>query len=231
MSGNEFKEAFAAIILIEAGIITQPFNSNWLKDRPDLQLGDLGIEVTEAISTDEGEQRFFQQEMLDCNNIEEVNKLPITKTPKNRNKAKQLGETPLHYVSTSLEIFDEDKTSNLIVSRILSKNEKFPEYPNQEIFSKRWLFIFAEDIFVSISPLDFNRIKSEANNSIFDRVFIMLNYDLIETGKGVTEEIKKSFEAEKFLELSVEASKIINAPDVEKKEDALRKYKVMKNNE
>ncbi|MDR1754578.1 MAG: hypothetical protein LBR74_06700 [Eubacterium sp.] len=36
------REAYAALILILTGQISEPFSLDWLKDRPDLQIGDNG---------------------------------------------------------------------------------------------------------------------------------------------------------------------------------------------
>jgi len=37
------------LVLIKTAQICEPFSTEWLKDKPDLQIGNFGIEVTEAI--------------------------------------------------------------------------------------------------------------------------------------------------------------------------------------
>lgn len=228
MNKNKFYEAFAALILVKADVIKESFNNSWLKDRPDLQIGDLGIEVTEAISTKQGEQRFFQQEILDCKTVDDANKLPITTTPKNRNRVIQIENTPYFFVSTGLEKADEKETSNLIVSRIRMKNKMFKDYPDLLRFRERWVFVFVEDVFSALFPVDFQCIKAEIGNSDFDGAFVMLNHDLLIIKNGVDKEVVCSLNERDFLELSVEASRIIGASDIKKKEEFLEKYKKMK---
>jgi hypothetical protein len=59
-------EAYAALILIKTTQICEPLSTDWLKDRPDLQIGNFGIEVTEAIDEKGGEQRQLDSRILKC---------------------------------------------------------------------------------------------------------------------------------------------------------------------
>ena len=37
-------EVYAALVLVKTSQISEPFSTDWLKDRPDIQIGKLGIE-------------------------------------------------------------------------------------------------------------------------------------------------------------------------------------------
>ena len=47
---KKYKEAWAALAMIKMDIIHKPFSTDWLKDRPDLQIDSVRIEVTEAMN-------------------------------------------------------------------------------------------------------------------------------------------------------------------------------------
>ena len=228
MNSTKFYEAFTALILIKMGFINKAYSDSWLQDRPDLQIEDLGIEVTNAISTNEGEQRFFQQKILGCKTVADANSNSVTKTSKNKNKIKTIDGTPYFYVSTGLKPCNEEETSNHIINQIQAKHMKFQNYPNQNRFSEKWLFVFAEDIFSDIFPLNFKSIRCEVDKSIFDRVFILLNHYLIDIKKCSDKDEKVPLDEEAYLEMSVEASRIIGSPDLKEKANSLKKYKNLK---
>jgi len=46
-------EAYAALVLIKTTQIIESFSTDWLKDKPDLQISNFGMEVTEAIDEKE----------------------------------------------------------------------------------------------------------------------------------------------------------------------------------
>ena len=85
-------EAYAAFVLIKTAQICEPFSIDWLKDKPDLQIGKFGIEVTEAIDNKDGEQRHIDSEILECKTYEDANKyINSFKYPnKNRSEIKKL---------------------------------------------------------------------------------------------------------------------------------------------
>lgn len=66
-------EAYAALVLIKTAQICEPFSADWLKDKPDLQIGSFGIEVTEVIDKKDGEQRQIDSEILNCETYENAN--------------------------------------------------------------------------------------------------------------------------------------------------------------
>lgn len=46
---STYNEIFAALVLVESTELPALFSAEWLRDRPDLQVGNIGIEVTESI--------------------------------------------------------------------------------------------------------------------------------------------------------------------------------------
>lgn len=55
MSFNKtYFEIYAALVLCEIGYIDAPFNVEWIKEKPDIQYEDIGLEVTRAITSEQG---------------------------------------------------------------------------------------------------------------------------------------------------------------------------------
>ena len=194
---KEYVEAWAAFALIKVGVITAPFSKDWLSDRPDLQIGDMGVEVVNAVDPFEGEQRNFQQQLADCTTYTKADELSQTNYfKKSQVKVKPLGDTELPFVYTSS--FNEDKTSKrdateIIIEKIKEKNCKFSKYPECQRFTKKGLFIHkTDDIFletpttlgVVLSSLDIAPIKDATEQSVFDMVFIYLPTKIIIISKN-----------------------------------------------
>jgi|GEM_PF-4672881 len=164
LRSKEYIEAWSAFALIKAGVIAEPFSKEWLSDRPDLQIGDFGIEVVNAVAPLAGEQRSFQQQLTNCKTFDEANKLSMTDYfKKSQVKVKPLGETDLHFIYTSSfgeDVASESDATKIIVEKIKEKDNKFSKYPDSQRYTKKGLFIHkTDDIFLE-SPMTLGEILS-----------------------------------------------------------------------
>ena len=184
---KKYKEAWAAFAMIKTGIINEPFSIEWLQDRPDLQIKQIGIEVTDAIESLEGEQRHFQNELTRCSTFKEACTLNNSNQSRNSKlKVKPLGKTDLPFIYRSSLVAENPSainSTNLIIKKIKEKNDKYTKYPNSKYFRRKGLFIQkTDDVFLEtpmitgevLYTLDTNKINVTIQESIFDFVVLYL---------------------------------------------------------
>lgn len=131
-----------ALVLIKTSKISEPFSTDWLKDRLNIQIGKFGIEVTEAIGKREGEQRQLDSNILRCETYENANKYisNLKYTKKYHSETKQLQGSE-RFSLTSSGVYNDKVFNDLIVNRIYDKSSKFLKYPDCKQFSRRGLYI------------------------------------------------------------------------------------------
>lgn len=173
-------EAYAALILIKTTQICEPLSTDWLKDRPDLQIGNFGIEVTEAIDEKGGEQRQLDSRILKCETYENANKyVKNLKYPeKYSNEILRLKGSD-RFALMSGGGYNDKKPIALIVNAIQDKSSKFLKYPDCKMFSRRGLYIFDGELRPSMQLLDTESIRKATKDSAFDVVFVHQVHRLI----------------------------------------------------
>lgn len=173
-------EAYAALILIKTKQICEPFSTDWLRDRPDLQIGNFGIEVTEAIDKKGGEQRQLDSRILKCETYENANKyINNLKYPKKySSEILQLPGSD-RFALMSGGGYNDKKPIALIVNAIPDKSSKFLNYPDCKMFSRCGLYIFDRELRSSMQLLDTESIRKATKDSVFDVVFVHQVHRLI----------------------------------------------------
>jgi hypothetical protein len=175
------REVYAGLALITIGQIQEPFSMDWLQDRPDLQIGNFGIEVTEAISERQGEKRDIEEKMFSCKTIESLNKYKGTLTKPNKYQFDVLTvpDTSCITIGTGGG-YNEEHSIKVITDSIEKKSDKFRKYPDYERFSRRGLYISAEYLLSPSHQLDKTTLQEATYNSLFDVVFIHCPKKIIE---------------------------------------------------
>jgi hypothetical protein len=171
---NDFIEAYAAFALIEAGVVNIPFSKDWLKDRPDLQIGNFGIEVVEAITTSEGKQRNFLNQCLECDDYEEAKTLNNS-FHNSELTVEKLGDTNYPVLTSGVKIGFITTFQDIIVARINEKSKKFQNFPNFNKFTRKGVFVCANDPMMLLYN-NFAKIQQEISKCIFDIVFILFPF-------------------------------------------------------
>lgn len=210
------REAYAAFVLVKTAQICKPFSIDWLKDRPDLQVGNFGIEVTRAIDTQDAEQSKLDSEVLACQTYEAAHeKISKLKKPeKYRSEPRQLpGSNRFSLLSGGG--YDDAKPLKLIVHAIERKNRKFIKYPDYERFSQRGLYIFDDEIRPSGHPLSVESILKPMKDSVFDVVFIHQNNKLIVVDKSNEMLHEYAFGKLDRINAMCEAKRAVDSPDYE----------------
>ncbi len=213
---NRESEAYAALVLVKTAQIREPFSVDWLKDRPDLQVGKFGIEVTRAIDSQEAEQCQIDSEVLACPTYEFANEyIRKLKYPeKYRSEPKQLpGSDRFSLISGGG--YDDDKPLDLIVKAIAKKSKIFPQYPEYKSFLRRGLYISDEDLYPNTAPLSAELILKSINDSVFDVVFIHQRNNLIvvEKSDGIIQ--KYPFSILDRNDTICEAKRVVDSPNYE----------------
>jgi len=209
-------EAYAALVLIKTAQICEPFSADWLKDKPDLQIGNFGIEVTEAIDKKDGEQRQIDSKILNCETYENANKyINSLKYPrKYRSEIKQLPDSE-RFSLMSGGGYNDKKPLTLIVNSVHDKSRKFLKYPDHKMFSRRGLYIFDQELRPCLQILDIESILIATKDSVFDVVFIHQQHRLIVVEKD--NELTKEYPFDKISRNDVicEAKRVCGSPDYE----------------
>ena len=154
-------EAYAALILVKTAQIGEQFSTDWLKDRPDLQIGSFGIEVTRAIDEGDAEQENLDSEVLNQPKIQNayayVNGL---KRPEEyRSNISQLPYSD-RFTLKSGGGYNLNRPVKLIVDAIERKSKKFYSYPEAESFSRRGLYVFDQELRPGLRHFDTEPIKN-----------------------------------------------------------------------
>ncbi|HKL10940.1 MAG TPA: hypothetical protein VJ990_05825 [Clostridia bacterium] len=207
-------EVYAALVLVKTSQISEPFSTDWLKDRPDIQIGKFGIEVTEAIGKREGEQRQLDSNILRCETYENANKyISNLKYPKKyHSETKQLPGSE-RFSLMSGGGYNDKEFNDLIVNRIHDKSSKFLKYPDCKKFSRRGLYISDQELRPCMQLLDIESIRKATKDSVFDVVFVHQLRRLIVVEKD--DELTKEYPFDKINrdEAICEAKRVCGSPD------------------
>lgn len=224
-------EAYAAFVLIKTDQICEPFSIDWLKDKPDLQIGKFGIEVTEAIDKKDGEQRHIDSKILECKSYEDANKyINCLKYPnKNRSETKQLPYSERFYITRGGG-YNDKNANDLIITAIQDKTRKFLKYSEHEKFSRRGLYIFDQELRPCMQLIDINAILNATKDSIFDVVFIHQPNKLYVFEKNDETIREHPFDIINRNDAICEAKRVCNSPDYEIYCERAKAYKESLNN-
>jgi len=207
-------EAYAALILIKTKQICEPFSTDWLRDRPDLQIGNFGVEVTEAIDKKDGEQRQLDSKILQCETYENANKyINNLKNPeKYSNEIMRLLSSDSFSVGSGGGYKDK-KAIDLIVNAIQDKSSKFLKYPDYKIFLRKGLYIFDRELRPGMQLLDIELIRKMLIDSVFDVLFVHQCNRLIVVEKD--DKITKEYTLDTIYknEVICEAKRVCDSPD------------------
>lgn len=209
-------EAYAALVLIKTAQICEPFSADWLKDKPDLQIGSFGIEVTEVIDKKDGEQRQIDSEILNCETYENANTyINNLKYPrKYRSETKELPGSE-RFILTNGGGYNDKKPLTLIVNAIQNKSRKFLKYHDHKTFSRRGLYISDQELRPCLQLLDIESILKATKDSVFDVVFVHQPHRLIVVEKD--DELTKEYPFDKINrdDAICEAKRVCGSPDYE----------------
>jgi len=209
-------EAYAALVLIKTAQICEPFSADWLKDKPDLQIGSFGIEVTEVIDKKDGEQRQIDSEILNCETYENANTyINNLKYPrKYRSETKELPGSE-RFILTNGGGYNDKKPLTLIVNAIQDKSRKFLKYHDHKTFSRRGLYISDQELRPCLQLLDIESILKATKDSVFDVVFVHQPHRLIVVEKD--DELTKEYPFDKINrdDAICEAKRVCGSPDYE----------------
>lgn len=213
---NKELEAYAALVLVKTAQICEPFSADWLKDRPDLQIGSFGIEVTEAIDQKDAEQRQLDSKVINCQTYKIANAyIKELKYPeKYRSEPKQIPGSD-RFSLMSGGGYDDNKPLNLIVKAIAKKSRMFREYTDYEKFSRRGLYISDQELRPCMQLLDTELILKSIYESVFDVVFIHQQHRLIVVEKDDGKMQEYSFDTINRIDAICEAKRVVDSPDYE----------------
>lgn len=169
-------EARAALVLVEAGEIQGPFRPEWLRDRPDLQIGaDVGIEVTTA-TVEKARAEDTRADMLIDLPFEEAEELQRSNRKKNDDLTlHEIPSTRRTSVGYAARGYDgQDATTARIISCIRKKQHKWET--GYKEFPVRRLFVDVDDDLLGNPkhPFDARPVLEEAKQSVFDTVYVHL---------------------------------------------------------
>lgn len=223
-------EAYAALILINTTQICRPLSTDWLRDKPDLQIGNFGIEVTEAIDKKEGEQRHWDLKVLECETYDNANKFINNLRDPNKfnSEIMQLPNSD-RFSLVDGGGYDDKRSVTYIINAIKYKSNKFIKYPDFKKFSRRGLYIIDHELRPCSNYLDIELVRKAVKDSVFDVVFVHQWQRLVV--------IEKDFEETKEFPLDIidrneaicEAKGICGSPDYNLCFDRAAVYKKLKN--
>ena len=174
---KKYDEAFAALVLFEMNIIKdKPFSQDWLSDKPDLQIDGFGVEVSQAITKDEGKQRKFNIQLLECNNYEEAKELSNSRYFRDsESEVEKWGSTDFPAIHSPVKIGIPSDWTDIIIDSIKVKNEKFQTYTNHNDYSKKGLFLYCKDNMLLLFHGEdhFTRIQNELGSTLFDVIYLL----------------------------------------------------------
>ena len=207
-------EAYAALVLIKTTQIIESFSTDWLKDKPDLQISNFGMEVTEAIDEKDGEQRQIDSRILKCETYENANNY-INNLKYPEKYCSEIVQLPGsdRYALMSGGGYNDKKFITLIVNAIQDKSSKFLKFPDSKRFSRRGLYIFDRELRPCMQILDTESIWKATKNSVFDVVFIhqLCRLIVVEKDDELTKEY--SFDKININEAICEAKRVCGSPD------------------
>jgi len=183
-----------------------------MKDRPDLQVNNFGIEVTRAIDKKDAEQCKLDSKVLSCETYKGANEyINNLKHPeKYRSKPIQIPSSDKFSLKRGGG-YDDKKPITLIVNAVNDKSKKFCTYPNHMGFLRRGLYVFDDELRPCLQYFDVNLIVKATNDSVFDVVFVHQLHKLIvvERGKISIQELDKI----DIINIKCEVKRISGSPD------------------
>ena len=222
-------EVVAALKLVQIGELPGPFSLEWMADRPDIQLGSVGIEVTDAIPKFDGQQRHFERELLNCKTVSDA-----------QDKYKHNGgsdaidaticpvqDTDYFFLTKSESRVPDDLVAE-ILERIIDKNKKFVSYEELHHFEDKRLFVIAEhEIFSSVPGLEINEtpIFEQIKKSVFNKVYLDLFSELHIIDKSGAHNQTYHWDQYEKAEIGLEARRLLKTDDYEEKQAVLEKLK------
>lgn len=174
--------------MLETTQICGPISIDWLKDKPDLQIGTFGIEVTEAINNKEGERRHWDLKILKCETYDSARKFVNSlRDPSKYNR--EIVRLPNSERFSLMEGggYDDTKSVTCIINAIKHKSSKFLNYPDFKKFLRRGLYIIDHELRPYSNCLDLDLVREAVKDSVFDVVFVHQLHRLIVIEKNVEE--------------------------------------------
>jgi len=210
------QEIYAALVLIKTGQVSEPFSIDWAKDKPDLQIKDFGIEVVRAIDKKEAEQDKLDSKILKCENYDSAKEyINNLKYPESyRSTPRQLPNSN-RFSLVSGGGYDGEKHIELIKSTICRKSMKYLEYPNHQMYTRRGLYVFDDELRPCIQYLPFDSIIEAIISSVFDVMFIHQINKMIIFEKNATCPHEIQLEGNIMLDIKCEVKRICKSPDYE----------------
>ena len=208
---HAWNEIFAALVLVEGGEIATPFSTEWLKDKPDLQIGNIGIEVTESVRESSAAANRFANKMLGCDSYEDAMEMQN----KNRNvdefRPFQILDTTVFGLDYRTSGWDENNVMWLIARCINNKQEKWRNYTHVHI---RQLYVKVTDDLLGLPthPLNTKIVFDWVNRSIFDKVYLYLQRTLYVFSKGYLVPKIFNFDQETELKIAIESCRLADCP-------------------
>ena len=157
-----YEEIYAWLTLAEIGFFDIPFSANFIDDKPDLQVGNVGVEVTQ----------FFVHDDKNPKAYDIVNKIGHLPPREKREELKRIDKKELHKnylvdegVYEKLEILTSEEQRDGVLKAINAKIIKCASYKKFDTMG----------VFVSVdsSPYNFSDWQScLPKNSCFDVIFI-----------------------------------------------------------
>lgn len=165
-------------------------------EKPDFQSGELGIgiEVTEAISEKQGEERFIINNYFGKGLDGETVKAESEKRFGNKIRGKISVQNGVAVYSKYDGMFDTSEYMDSISNSILRKMEKLNNH--YEIFNENWLYVFTHTSLIEIADIEVVCWNWFSNSGLnFDKIFLncMNNiYSVDSTGNIVVIKIDNS---------------------------------------
>lgn len=213
---EKYRNACAALSLIKFNCIQEAFSTDCLQDRPDLQIGQFGIEVTEALLEKQGEKRNVERKMSACENIEKLNEyINNQKYPNKHNfDIVQFPGTKRFSVGTGGG-YAKEYLLKIITNCIEKKSAMYYKYPNHERFTKRGLYISAGSILLPSHRVDKDLLQSSINSSAFDVVFIHQTEKMTEIKKSNVQTYEYDFTNKDENIIKCKALRALGYPEYE----------------
>lgn len=213
-------EIFAALVLVESGEIATPFSTEWLKDKPDLQIGDIGIEVTESVRESSAAADRFANKLLSCYSYEDAMEMQNKNRKADEFRPFQILDTPDFGIDYQTSGWDENDVMYLIAQCINNKQEKWQNYTHVHI---RQLYVKVTDDLLGMPthPLNTKIVFDWVHRSIFDKVYLYLQRTLYVLKKGYLEPKIFKFDQETELKIAIESCRLADCP-----EDHMARYQI-----
>lgn len=146
------------------------FNHFVHKDKPDFQnkIDNIGVEITEATTSELGKKNSFSNKALKCKNQQEVDKLSdgIFKGEYKDNIIYNPQNVPHVFWDVGNPDSEYPYCENLIYDAILKKLEKFNKKNLYQIFKTNVLLILCNNVFLGENCADIGYIQTKIVNNI-----------------------------------------------------------------